>query len=190
MGGILLKNRNIAFIHIPKTGGQSMREWLKREKDFNIMPLNQRNIDVKHPTYDLIKKHYGEENIGFAFAVIRNPYTRAKSLYKHLNRVSGDFRKLKMSFEDFIFDEERYENTALKPQSTWFSEKDDVHIIRFESLHKDFVYIKDMLGRKDNLPKKNVGRKPKGESLEYTNEMREFFYKKSKEDFIRFGYEK
>lgn len=190
MGGILLKERNVAFIHIPKTGGQSVREWLKKEKDFNIMPLNQRNIDVKHPTYDLIKKHYGEENIDFTFAVIRNPYARAQSLYKHLNRVSVDFKKNKISFEDFIFDEDRYENTALKPQSTWFGKKDNVHIIRFENFNDEFKYIIKMLNRKDGLPRKNASSKPRHDRVEYTSEMKKFLYNKTKEDFIRFGYEK
>jgi len=189
MGGILLKKRNIAFIHIPKTGGQSVRLWLRKENDFDLMPLGQRNINVKHPTYDLIEKHYGEDNIDFAFAIVRNPYARAASLYKHLNRVSKDFQKAKMSFEDFIFDEERYEKTALKPQSTWFSEKDNIHIIRFENLKEEFQYIKEMLGRKDDLPKQNVSRRPSHNSMQYTSEMKKFLYEKCKEDFDRFGYE-
>lgn len=178
MGAVKLKKHNMTFIHIPKTGGQSIREYLMSVPGAEIMPLNKREINVKHPDIWTAQKHFGE--LGWSFCVVRNPYDRIVSMWGHLQRVGYT----KSPFRKFVMKEAKYDD-YMKPMSAWFDHID--HVIKFENLRKDFQLVQDKIGVKSKLIHKNKSaHKPYTEY--YDDELIEFVSEKFKEDLQRFDY--
>lgn len=80
----------LLFVHIPKTGGTSIKNLIN--DDWN------RKWPMGHdPYFELQKMNLIDDSI-FKFSVVRNPYTRAFSYYKHY-LVQNNSNK---SFEDFL----------------------------------------------------------------------------------------
>ena len=81
-------NNNILFIHIPKTGGSSIKHLINdnvpKKFPFGHDPLFSFKID--------------EINDKFKFSVVRNPYARTYSYYHHFCKENN----LKITFEDFL----------------------------------------------------------------------------------------
>jgi|GEM_PF-1063707 len=92
-----IKNNNMCFIHIPKTGGKSLLFDL--EKKLNIIKINK-NGDFKHfPNFGsvtfghihylsllkagIVSSEYHRSS--YKFSVVRNPYNRIASLYNYLS---------------------------------------------------------------------------------------------------------
>ena len=95
-------NKNILFIHIPKTGGTSIKNLINdnvpKKFPFGHDPLS--SFEIK------------EINDRFKFAVVRNPYTRTYSYYHHFCKQNN----LKITFEDFLKNIETrifYKNTPM-----------------------------------------------------------------------------
>ena len=95
--------KNLIFIHIPRTGGESI-EFLfskKNESIFNkikffrkkkiIIPCFHHKLG-KHDSFDKINKTILPSENNEYFAIVRNPYDRIKSFYKHLKRWEWDPR--------------------------------------------------------------------------------------------------
>lgn len=90
--------------HIPKTGGKTIRRWL--EKELPAWTVNQRAALATPPPVDysfLYLGHvrpdfpyrvglYKQSDVAnsFSFVFVRNPYTRAVSLYNHFTRYGFD----------------------------------------------------------------------------------------------------
>ena len=147
-------SRNVLFIHIPKSAGQSITKffmrldgvpWDEREKYllFENGDPNHGPPQVAHFTLD---EYYQSDLISnevldnaIKFAVVRNPWDRLWSTYnfywKHI--VSWDlFFKY---FPDYIFDDHMTGRDAarhIKPQVDFID--DTVEILRFEQLYSDF----------------------------------------------------
>nr|WP_321452382.1 sulfotransferase family 2 domain-containing protein [uncultured Carboxylicivirga sp.] len=66
------------FIHLPKTGGESITSFFDD---------NDRNI-AKHANALQIREYVGEKiwNEYFKFTIVRNPYEQAVSMYSHLRK--------------------------------------------------------------------------------------------------------
>jgi hypothetical protein len=100
---ILNENINILFVHIPKTGGTSVADWLMNQigssyyELYLIHPLNK-NINLGHPYLQRIGGHKPktmydahQESNPFRFSCVRNPWARVFSAYQHLTRYwQGD----------------------------------------------------------------------------------------------------
>lgn len=76
--------RNIVFIHIGKTGGTSIRAFLraaiKKTRDFEILELD------RHSTSKQLQEEFGDVfDNAFKFTVVRNPYTRYASACRQCN---------------------------------------------------------------------------------------------------------
>lgn len=86
---------NFLFIHIPKTGGTSVR--------FALESIGQNNWvrDASKIWHDTILelKEMNRTSNAISFAVVRNPYVRTYSYYRHFQRVNN----IICSFEDFLF---------------------------------------------------------------------------------------
>jgi hypothetical protein len=95
---MILKDPKILFVHIPKTGGQSMTKYLQENvgKKYNLRDtecgLYEDNQSLKKPgpdnSHHLFYKEYIEynwvmDNVNtyFSFAVVRNPYDRFVSAF-------------------------------------------------------------------------------------------------------------
>ena len=192
MSGVYISEKDTAFIHIPKCAGTSIREWLRSEGSFDIMSLEKRDFDLKHPTLDDIKAHFGRDKFEYTFAVVRNPYDRVVSMWKHLN-VKSPLRKeygieKRTTLQDFVFKYADYEG-FMRPQSTWFSEEDGVDVLRFEDLQNEFRRVQKRFGRKDDLLILNEGKKTESD-YRGLEDVKNHVYEKMKEDFERFGYSK
>lgn len=78
--------RNILIIHIPKTGGTSIEEWLRQS-----CPLSLHNSRIAHglpcvPQHfhaELLLYLFDKSFIDHSFAVVRNPYWRLLSEYNY-----------------------------------------------------------------------------------------------------------
>ena len=74
---------NIAFIHIPKTGGTSVSQLFPNSELFINKYLHviksEDHFLLLHAPAQLLKKY--EPNLQFTFAFVRNPYTRFISMF-------------------------------------------------------------------------------------------------------------
>lgn len=185
MGAIYIPKQNATFIHIPRTGGQSTRKWIMEyDKNAKIMPLDKRDINVKHPDIWTAKKYFGHD-LGFTFCTVRNPYDRLVSMWGHLKKRDSDMDS-NMSFKKFVLEYADY-TTFMKPISCWFGPNDIDYIIRFENLNEDFKFIQNRFKTKKILIRKN-GSKHEAYTTYYDNELIEFVAKKFKDDLERFNY--
>lgn len=80
----------LLFVHVPKTGGSSIRNSL--EDNWN------RSWPMGHdPYFELERMNRIDDNV-YSFAVVRNPYTRAYSYYRHYMFQHNTF----ISFYEFL----------------------------------------------------------------------------------------
>lgn len=82
------------FIHVPKTGGTSISHFLNN----NNMDQWKREYPFRHDPYYSMAKNNNIKKNTFTFSVVRNPYTRAYSYYKHFNYQNN----LNFTFNKFL----------------------------------------------------------------------------------------
>jgi hypothetical protein len=171
-------DKDILFIHIPKTGGTSIRHLINdnipKKFHFGHDPLFSFKID--------------EVKNKFKFAVVRNPYTRTYSYYHHFC-IQND---VKIDFEDFLKEMKEgvfYENTPMYyfPQSFYVYDYEGHFsmdkIYKYEKLYdleNDFSIV---------LPNLNSGNYKKSDFInDYTpkciNMVKKIFFV----DFLKFDY--
>lgn len=194
-----LTEKNVTFIHIPKTGGKSVRKFLENNHDFvrktiydkeelaKLSPVDWNK--VKHPTYAQIKGIYKLDNLGYVFTCIRNPYHRALSGYFHMIHM----KIIKhCSFVKFIKNRIHYDG-FMQPMVNYFENDNVNRILRYENLQEDFQYVKQDLKVKGNLP--IIGRSFNNNNI-YNDiyndnpELMNLVYDAYEEDFIRFKYKR
>lgn len=171
-------NKTIGFIHIPKTGGQSVQRALK-------MGL-RRHLPV---TNDL---RWNELfSVDYAFAFVRNPYTRAESLFYWLATLH--LKPMKRRPENAALNQwcrntdvdtfwlnvdvdylNRNTSGNMFRSQSWFLTKRDgelhqrVEVKRFETIEEDWKDVCQSIGKKIALPHNNsssqsgIDRKPLG----------------------------
>lgn len=84
---------NKLFIHIPKTGGTSLKL-----SNASITQLSESNRYRGHEPLFLLEQKYDLKKY-YIFTIVRNPYDRAISYYKHFNSVNN----LNYSFKEFLY---------------------------------------------------------------------------------------
>lgn len=114
------------FIHIPKTGGTTVRRWLINA-GINFYLGKSKNLiveDLQIVGMHKLSKWFTSENT-IKFSIVRNPFTRIVSAFNYLKSCTtiNDNRKLpsELTFEEFIFDllkNDIYDETYL-PQQQW-----------------------------------------------------------------------
>lgn len=93
MSSLYLPKENALFIHIPKTGGTSIGEILT---EHGAMKTKFRlEGSPNHSSIFDVKKEFPD---AFRFAIVRNPWDRMWSLYKHLLYSLGHY----LSFDEFL----------------------------------------------------------------------------------------
>ena len=95
-------NKNILFIHIPKTGGTVIEDEIKKQYNEtlysgysnNILEYPYNKISLQHQLYTTIYKYKNILNINFnnikIFSVVRNPYDRIISDLFWYNLIEKD----------------------------------------------------------------------------------------------------
>ncbi len=146
---IHVKNPKSTFIHIPKTGGESISDWMQAMHGTTFKP------GEKHYTYSQMKSRY--KNLGFTWTVVRNPWDRIVSGYHYYKRKDARILRQKKrpieSFEQFL----KYENfgkTLEIPQSKFVPAHVD-YVVRFENYENDFKQIQKFYNKRNPLPHKN-----------------------------------
>ncbi len=165
---IVNKQHNFIFIHVPRTGGKSVRE------------MWGRNAHKQHMTYEETTKTFKELNFNeyFTFGFIRNPWERVYSLFcKHVS--DGVASK---GFKYWMFDESRTDSKRHKQSAIYFLQGVD-YIARFEDFEQEWDYIFDKIGlTRVKLPHINERRGGKPYQFEYDDEMKDFIYNHHQDD--------
>jgi hypothetical protein len=198
---VVCHEKKCIFIHIPKTAGTSIEQFIK-DKKYNLDFLGFRNNRSLHHLRAIeLKKILGSlvYNIYYKFSIVRNPYERLLSEYywtpiKNVGHKSG---KSKYEFLNYVTDvlknkkffDNKY-NDHFIPQFLFVYEGKKLlidNIFKYEDLAWIEEYLKKKLNIENNLPILN---KNKIEKEDWTPKQKERIYKLYKTDFLLFNYEK
>lgn len=197
-------DKKIIFVHIPKTGGQSiesMFDFKEGKQNFFCRIENElKTIEYTHYTLEMLKKEINV-NLFFSFSFIRNPYERLVSQYFFRPKDGPFFKRLnlkKFSFEDFIVGLQQYKMTYLyenfyfechiMPQYKFLIDtnlKSVDFIGRYENYNKDIEFLMKNLKIDSKLIHKNKTNH-NDYRFYYNNETKkivEYLYKKDLEKF-------
>jgi hypothetical protein len=174
----------VLFIHIPKTSGVSITKALDQTNLLNWKKDKLHN----HKNFMTVRDTENIPEGTFKFSVVRDPFTRAYSYFKHFNKINT----VSLSFNDFlnvVEGEKFYEKTPLVRfnQSHYIYDQWDINnldkIYKFENLkeiEKDFGF---------KLPFENKGIYTADEYYQdYTSKLVNRVLDIYEKDFINFGY--
>lgn len=193
-----IRNQQVAFVHLPKTGGSSIEHWLEGQSESTLLlsklPAKSMRTTPQHISYSDIQLLTNQQQFTLAFAIVRNPFRRLESEFRyrmHLNEKSDEEA---VYFSPWVlktlrqFDKNAwiYDN-HIRPQHEFFD--DTVRVFKFEDgLLKVACAVSDVLKLEtpEKLPhEKNSSKVPlfwTKEAIETTSE----FYQR---DIDVFGYE-
>jgi len=202
---ILVDDPKAVFIHVPKNAGTSISHWLRTN-------LDSHNVKRKHDSYEAIKIKYGED-LGFSFAVIRNPWDRIVSSFHYNKRVfaSGRYdnleekiKKTKNSNKKQKFAATKRLKDIIEQDSFNLFVKSKIYtpvnqlqvdftqgvdqILYYENLDKDFQMIKDFFNIQKDLPYKNKSEHKIYRSY-YNDKTKDIIYKVFYRDIKKYNYE-
>lgn len=159
--------KNVVFLHIPKTAGQSLRSVLKSVQNL---------VDVEH-SFAASRRELFMEQDNFSFCFVRNPFTRILSSYFHLVDIHGPVDASEGGFQNrrrllrdkwgddfngFVesggFEDGQFEHffpiwkfAAIDGNISHFN-----FVGRYEELNKDFALLSAMLRIENELPRFNI----------------------------------
>lgn len=153
------KKKHILFIHIPKTGGTSLENYLKNNDiqtlyipvpRNNILPeKNLRNKSLQHQTYNTIYKYRKLLNINFdnklrIISIVRNPYHRIISdlFWNKLIKKNTSPEMVYNIIKSYIY-KDCYDNHNI-PQYKFITDENNelinnIKIFRTEELKKGLI---------------------------------------------------
>ena len=152
--------KDVGFIHIPRTGGTSVRKALfeQPQKTFYLTPVSKIFEDIKSPVnaynpHTPLSKFadYSFLNHVTLFTVIRNPWDRYVSWYKYNKLVLRSPRSFDSFMEVTLGDEKSKRDPSLEPnpvtQSEYLKEAPlNFKTLRFESLDKEWKALCHLKG--------------------------------------------
>lgn len=199
-----LKN-NFLFIHIPKTGGNSMQNILSQYSDDEIVCLSPHQDGVerfevrsqkynthKHSTYADYRREYGGDVCDglFKFCCVRNPWERVVSHYFSPHR--GEVVWEREAFLQFI------NSAEVKPLAHYLAAEGDnlqvavakmSFVVRYESIQAGFDQVCDLLGLPcTSLPHRNKSQR-EAYTQYYDEESISAVTEKFKDEIALFSYE-
>jgi hypothetical protein len=167
---IINRSYGFIFIHIPKTGGTSVKEHLRQyredtdvhvDRPADADPLGSPNGVAlkKHSSAVQVRKALGrpEYDNFFKFCVVRNPFVRTMSLFRFLkfnfrSWPRADLMEDINTLEEFVASplfRTSGPGGIVSPQVHWLTDKSGVScvdfIARVESIEEDFSAIKSRL---------------------------------------------
>lgn len=175
---------DVLFVHVPKTGGQSIFSAL------NDNGLNNWEYVVysKHDPLFVLQRNNNISSRIFKFCVVRNPFRRTYSHYKHFNKINETDYSFS-EFLNFIKIGKEFDKTPmiLYPQSFYsLNDNGDIglnKIYKYEFLNQ----LEDDLDIK--LPYLNKGSYSEEEYFnDYTDSLKLFVIDHFSSDFINFNY--
>ena len=192
--------RRWTFLHVPKTAGKSISAYIMKHSHNARTLHDQSHATVKDMTDAGL-------DVGTTFAVFRNPYSRAVSLYKFLYEV--DLEKVTASSLPFFQktpDFTWHKNLLKETGTLTFMDFckalphlplgiEQYHylpvgkILRIENLDQDFKFIQTMLGTNTPLYKLNSTNNEQWKRY-YNKATQDIIFQTYKKDFELLGYSK
>jgi hypothetical protein len=193
--------RDFLFIHIPKTGGVSIRKVLE--------PYSYVGVDGEHTPIKAGKfVPYVEKYFSFCF--VRNPWDRFVSSYFYLNRGGANTKPDKKAYEMYIKPYKTFKDVVMNidedkgnlffcqhfvPQMNYIIDDHDDVIVdfigRFEKINEDFAEVCKKIGIPPiELPLLNASsHQPYWEY--YDDESQEMIFRKYNReiDYFKYQYE-
>ncbi len=209
------------FIHIPKNAGSAITRYLSQFSDEEDMVIGvtpkgeefstqSRNLGLsKHASCAEIQRFLGPEKWChyLKFVVVRNPYSRAYSIYTFLKKKFREWKNAEImdtfqSFDDFVksdFFQSSGPDRIFHPQSFWLPPTEDalyspLYIGRQENLNDDFSELTELIGLPPLDPLNGLELvNASSDSVEWHSAtdsptIKEIIQKKYSQDFKRFGY--
>jgi len=170
------------FIHVPKTGGNSIKQMLK-ENDESY------DIDIGHDTMNKALKNHLDKIDYKKIFVIRNPYDRIISFYFYSKKCKpneGLFNK--DEFMQFLERRRSYLKTQTE-RVNYKGEIDKTYMIRYENFEEDFRRVMKNFGFEFGELIKINTTTHKHYSYYYDNHMKKLIKSMFQEDLDNFGYE-
>lgn len=186
------------FIHIPKTGGTSVEQFIRDHDKNDIQYLGVRNNrSMHHMTASQLKIELPltQYNTYYRFSIVRNPYDRLLSEYYWSPVIGYKKGHTKTEFLKHVIYIVRhqlyYTNIYFDhfiPQYKFVYDQKKLqvhHLFKFE----DMEWIKKYLSKKLNISSEfPCFNRTETEKEEWTDDERKIIYKLYQEDFKRFGY--
>ena len=140
-------SKNYLFIHIPKTGGSSIKRMLEPTLTIRDVLLGgtpfgeaiathylQKYGIGKHATAVQLKKELGKDqyNAMYSFSIVRNPYFRTLSIFLFLKQwkkgpYHNEIRLIK-TLSQFLKSSVIEKDPIARPQATWITD-DNQHLL-------------------------------------------------------------
>lgn len=193
----LLRHHRIIFIHIPKTGGQSVSYALFSDPDY----VGHESLGVYERENPAHARNF------FSFSFVRNPYDRLLSAYRYLMHASDRPDDIEMretvlhrytDFEKFVRGGLRDDPAVqtwwhFRPQTSFLTDRHGrigvAFVGRFETLTTDFETVRARLGFGDALPWLNKSTaRPAQYQDAYTAQTAAIVAEFYRDDFDNFGY--
>lgn len=167
MVSILLTNRNLLFLHVPRTAGGSLSRALREELDASVYGVE--NMEHAEPCIEQLQRRLPKRLSDYTtFAVVRNPWDWTVSGYIHLTANAPAFDD-PPSFADFVkgvgqratrnpYPRKFTSATACVAYHAEIGQWEHIsthgilnidHLCRFESLENDLLKV---LGKPIDLP--------------------------------------
>jgi len=174
-------------VDINRTASGSMRKAL----DFSDRPRHETAVEKKRRLGD---KYDG----AWVFSVVRNPYSRVVSQYKHRRDTDGAD-----TFEEWVWQvyvknrptllpDRRYFYKLFRPQAEWVCGPREGNLVdyigRFEKLNEAWGTIKENTGAEGELPHMSRSEDERPWQSFYTEETAEIIRLRFERDFDQFGY--
>lgn len=146
---IVCHNPKFVFVHIPRTSGTSIANWLMQTFGMRLHQIHKQHsgLDVLGPEELKLYADY------WKFTVVRHPVERLVSWYRHSQSkesLIGYYKSL--SDEQFFVNQVDY--FTLSDGTPWVDE-----ILRFEHLHDDVKGLAEKLSlHSSGMPQVNAGK--------------------------------
>jgi hypothetical protein len=182
--------KDLTFIHIPKTGGSSIANWLRTHHIDDIVRPHWTDVKFMHQSASMIPKIATN-----TLAVIRNPWDRVVSLWAFWKDMKSNENtpNADIPFDTFV----KTMNTLKFAPNAWFTldlpQKSWIpngvtYLIRFENLETDFQQIQTYLNCNEPLPHLNKSEHSPDYHTYYTPETQELVATMFKDDIDEWGY--
>jgi hypothetical protein len=176
--------KNITYLHIPKTAGTSLLDWLISNRG------NSEYVSWDtHPKLSTVLK---DKIPNTTFTVVRNPWDRMVSMYFYMKNIAINEGSKWLalnnitqenfpSFDDWLYRTEDslipsdYWFKGSTPQLEWIDGPVDI-VIRYENLAEDFVKIQEAFNC--NIPLPHLYSSGRGNYADYYNDNTRKFIEK------------